>query len=142
MCDERNLAVSVSSLFLYSVEFVSTQRSSSSSVHAGPPSLERVTPRYTALTPSDTLVLEVQATGYRAITWVVENGTAMHDFPRVELEDFSKRFILNNASVDDFGRYEVDLHTVNGSVLTVEFFVDKYSELMETTWDHTPRHLH
>ena len=67
----------------------------------------------------------------------------MHDFPRVELEDFSKRFILNNVSEADFDRYEADLHTINGSVLTVEFFVDKYSELI-ITWDqhstdHTPQ---
>ena len=62
----------------------------------------------------------------------------MHDFPRVELEDFSKRFILNNVSEADFDRYEADLHAINGSVLTVEFFVDKYSELI-ITWDHTPQ---
>ena len=95
--------------------------------------MERVTPRYTAVTPPGTLILEVRATGYTAITWVVQNGTAMHDFPRVELEDFSKRFILNNVSEADFDRYEADLHTINGSVLTVEFFVDKYSELIITT---------
>ena len=103
--------------------------------------MERVTPRYTAVTPPGTLTLEVRATGYTAIAWVVQNGTVMHDFSRVELEDSSKRFILNNVSEADFGRYEADLHTINGSVLTVEFFVDKYSELM-ITWDHTPRHLH
>ena len=97
------------------------------SLPPGPPSLEYVTPRYSALAPPDTIVLEVRATGYTAITWI-QNGTAMHDFPRLELDDFSKRFILNDTSEADYGRYEADMHVIGGGVLTVEFFVDEYGE--------------
>lgn len=52
----------------------------------------------------------------------------MHDFPRLELDDFSKRFILNDTSEADYGRYEADMHVIGGGVMTVEFFVDEYGK--------------
>lgn len=87
----------------------------------------QLTPTYVVLSPPSPLVLELSATGYTAITWLL-NGTDMHDFDRVDLENFSMRFILVNTSESDIGTYEADVHTQNGSVLTVYFFVQTFSK--------------
>lgn len=78
-----------------------------------------------ALYPPTNLVLEISATGYTDITWLV-NGTAMHAFSRLELEDDSKRFILNNTSVDDVGVYEADVIFNNGTTVILDFLVSSY----------------
>ena len=53
----------------------------------------------------------------------------MHDFQRVLLENFSKRFVLSNTTADDAGAYEVDVHTLDGAVSTAVFYVLPFSKL-------------
>ena len=73
--------------------------------------------------PPDTLVLEVEATVYSAISWLY-NGTAMHDFPRLALEEFSKRLVLYNTTATDAGVYEADVYPIGeGPVQVIQFVV-------------------
>ena len=93
----------------------------------GPPTLTQLTPTFVVLTPPNEIVLEVNATGYSAITWLV-NGTDMHNFEHLVLENFSKRFILVNTTEFDAGTYEVDMHTLQGTVNTALFYVFLFSK--------------
>ena len=95
--------------------------------HTGPPTLTQLTPEFVALSPPNHIVLEIEVTSYTAITWLV-NGTNMHSFERVILENFSKRFILVNTSETDVGTYEADVHRLNGTVNTVFFYILPFSE--------------
>ena len=104
---------------------LSIYRSSLYHILTGASSATRVTPRVVALFPPANLVLEISATGYTDITWLV-NGTAMHAFSRLELEDDSKSFILNNTSVDDAGVYEADVISNNGTITVLDFLVSSY----------------
>ena len=88
-----------------------------------------------ALFPPANLVLEISATGYTDITWLV-NGTAMHAFSRLELEDDSKRFILNNTSIDDVGVYEADVIN-NGTTVMLDFLVSLYGNQSQNFHDTT-----
>ena len=97
-------------------------------LHTGQPTVLQLTPSYVALSPPNPLVLEVAATGYRVITWLL-NGTDMHSFERVDLENFSKRFVLSNTSESDVGTYEADVHSLNGTIITIFFYVQLFSEL-------------
>ena len=92
---------------------------------AGSPTAERVTSRIVALYPPSTLVLEVTATSFTAISWFV-NGTAMHDFDDLVLEDDNKKFILYNTAEEDYGTYEADIHTSDGNVIMLDFLVYKF----------------
>ena len=56
----------------------------------------------------------------------------MHDFQRVTLENFSKRFVLSNTTEDDAGAYEVDVHRLDGTVKTAVFYVLPFSEHCHT----------
>ena len=47
----------------------------------------------------------------------------MHDFPRLELENYSRRLILTNTTSLDYGTYEADVHVANDTILVVEFSV-------------------
>ena len=82
---------------------------------------------YVLLSPPSPLVLEIASTGYAAITWLL-NGTDMHSFDRVQLENFSKLFRLSNTTESDIGTYEADVHTLNGIVLTANFIVQIFCE--------------
>ena len=93
----------------------------------GPPTLRQLSPQFVVLSPPESVVLEVEATGYTAISWLV-NGTDMHDFERVSLENFSKRFVLVNTTLGDSGEYETDVHTVDGTVITAIFYLLPFSE--------------
>ena len=86
-----------------------------------------MSPQFVALSPPDEISLEVEATGYSAITWLV-NGTDMHDFERISLERFSKRFVLSNTTLEDAGVYEADVHTLNGTIITAFFYVLPFRE--------------
>lgn len=79
------------------------------------------------LSPPNEVVLEVNATGYSAISWLV-NGTDMHNFERLVLENFSKRFVLVNTTELDAGTYEVDVHTLQGTVTMAIFYVCLFSK--------------
>ena len=92
---------------------------------AGSPTAERVTSRIVALYPPSALVLEVTATSFTAISWFV-NGTAMHDFDDLVLEDDNKKFILYNTAEEDYGTYEADIHTSDGNVIMLDFLVYKF----------------
>lgn len=89
--------------------------------------MTQLTPQFVVLSPPDQIVLEIAVTRYTAITWLV-NGTDMHSFERVSLENFSKRFIVVNTSESDAGTYEVDVHSLNGTVNTAFFYVLPFSE--------------
>ena len=82
---------------------------------------------YVALSPPSPLVLEISSTGYTAITWLL-NGTDMHSFDRVQLENLSKQFRLSNTTESDVGTYEADVHTLNGTILTAYFIVKTFCE--------------
>ena len=99
--------------------------SQSASNHIGPPTLERISPEYIVLNTPETLVIEIQATRFSAVTWI-HNGTAMHDFPRLELDNFSKTLRVTNTTVNDSGVYEADVHIIGGGVLTTSFVVAQY----------------
>ncbi len=93
----------------------------------GPPVVERVSPYYIALTPPETLILEIAPTGYTRITWLFRGPAGEDILPldprRFELEDYSKRAMLLGTVAADRGVYEADVHTINGDVITVDFFV-------------------
>ena len=93
----------------------------------GPPSAERITPRHLALTPPTTLLLEIQATGFTGIAWL-RNGTVMHEFPRLQLKNFSKTFRLSPTEVDDYDLYQADFYTVDDRVLSVDFLVGEFGK--------------
>ena len=90
---------------------------------------------YVTLSPPTDLVLEIAPTGYMFITWLV-NGSSMHSFERVELENNSKRFTLSNTSSDDIGIYEADVHTLNGSVLTANFYVQTFRKAYSSPYSY------
>ena len=92
-----------------------------------PPLAERITPRHLALTPPTTLLLEIQATGFTGIAWL-RNGTVMHEFPRLQLENFSKRFLLSPTVIEDYAPYQANVHTVDGRILTVDFVVGEFGK--------------
>ena len=94
----------------------------------GPPSAERITPRHLALTPPTSLLLEIRATGFTGIAWL-RNGTVMHEFPRLQLENFSKTFILSPTEVDDYALYQANVHTVDDRILSVDFVVGAFGML-------------
>lgn len=73
-------------------------------------------------------MLEVAATSYSAISWFV-NGTAMHDFQRLSLENNNKRFILYNTTMDDVGYYEADIRFTDDTIKMIGFVVYTYSKL-------------
>ncbi len=92
-------------------------------LHAGPLLARAVSPVTVVLAPPNTLVLEVEARAFAAITWLI-NGTAMHDFPRLSLEMFSKRLLLVNTTTEDAGVYEADVYPIGGSPpMVVQFTV-------------------
>ena len=101
----------------------------------GPPRLMQLTPQFVVLFPPNQVVLEISATGYTAITWLV-NGTDMHDFERIVLENFSMRFILVDTMESDTGVYEADVHTVFGNVNMATFYVDTFSKHNELSAPH------
>ena len=75
------------------------------------------------LSPPSTLVLEVVVRGYSVITWLV-NGSAMHSFPRLSLEQYSQRLVLVNTTAEDAGLYEADIYPIGGgNPRTVQFNV-------------------
>ncbi|XP_064394608.1 hemicentin-1-like isoform X2 [Halichondria panicea] len=89
----------------------------------GPVLARAVGPVNVILTPPHTLVLEVEARAFAAITWLI-NGTAMHAFPRLSLEMFSKRLLLVNTTSEDGGVYEADVYPIGGGPpLVVQFTV-------------------
>lgn len=90
----------------------------------------RVTPATIVLMPPDTLVLEIRASRYSAITWL-HDGNAMHDFPRLDLENFSKRLLIYNTTSDDYGVYEADVYHLDSEGLreTITFLVVPAGEL-------------
>ena len=92
-------------------------------------SADRVTPFHVALYPPNDLVLEVTATGYDTISWFI-NGTAMHDFDQLLLENYNKKLTIVDTTVDDYGVYSADIHTLqnDSEVIVVDFFVYKYGE--------------
>ena len=92
-------------------------------------SAERVSPEVVGIYPPSSLVLEIAATGYNYISWFV-NGTAMHDFQRVSLEENNMRFILYNTTMDDIGYYEADIHFTDSTVEMIGFTVFTYSKLL------------
>lgn len=94
-------------------------------MECGPPSAERITPRHLALTPPTSLLLEIRATGFTGIAWL-RNGTVMHEFPRLQLENFSKTFILSPTEVDDYALYQANVHTVDDRILSVDFVVGAF----------------
>ncbi len=93
-------------------------------------SADRVTPLHVALYPPDSILLEVTATGYDTISWFI-NGTAMHDFDHLLLEDYNKKLTIINTTVDDYGIYSADIHTLQNAdfeVVVIDFYVYKYGE--------------
>lgn len=88
---------------------------------------DRITPLHVALYPPNDLELEVTASGYETVSWLI-NGTAMHDFERLELEDYNKRLIISNTTYEDIGIYSADIHTLQNEseVIIIDFFVYKY----------------
>lgn len=100
-----------------------------SSPHPGEPSAARLTSRIVGLYPPSTLVLEIIATGYTSITWLV-NGTAMHDFTRLSFENDKKRLLLINTTANDIAVYEADVHLNNGTLVPLDFIVSLYCKLL------------
>ncbi len=94
-------------------------------------STERVSPKYVALHPPDDLELEVIVTGYEAVTWLI-NGTVMHDFERLLLQDNNQKLVITNTSTEDYGTYTADIHTLENEpqVIMIDFFVHKYGQSM------------
>ncbi len=86
--------------------------------------MERVSPRHIALTPPETLILEIAATGYTRITWLFRGPAGEDILPldpsRLDLEDNSKRVMLSGTVTADRGVYEADVHTINGDVITLK----------------------
>ena len=100
-------------------------------IHTGPSSVERVTARHVALTIPSVLTLEITATGYTRIAWLQSGVTInMLDQPRLELEDYAKRLILNDTRDSDYGEYEVDVYTIGGEVLSLDFVVGRFGEFI------------
>ena len=92
-------------------------------LYSGTPSAVRVGSETVTLMPPDALVLEVEATVYSAVSWLY-NSTAMHDFPRLALEEFSKRLVLYNTTATDAGVYEADVYPIGeGPVQVIQFVV-------------------
>ncbi len=90
---------------------------------SGPPFARAVGPVNITLSPPSTLVLEVAVRGFSVITWLV-NGSAMHSFPRLSLEQYSQRLILVNTTEEDAGLYEADIYLIGGGgPLVVQFNV-------------------
>lgn len=50
------------------------------------------------------------------------------DPSRLELEENSKRMLLSGTTEADLGVYEADVHTINGSVITVDFIVGEFGK--------------
>ena len=69
--------------------------------------------------------MEVEATGYYSITWLV-NGTAMHDFPRLTLEDNNKKYTLSPTTASDVGTYEARIVTFEEIPTILDFVVSLY----------------
>lgn len=84
-----------------------------------------MTPLHVALFPPNVLELEVAATGYETVSWLI-NGTAMYDFERLTLENYNKRLIIANTTNEDYGIYSADVHTLQNEILIIDFFVYKY----------------
>ena len=81
--------------------------------------------------PPETLVIEISASGYSAVTWI-HDGNTMHDFPQLDLEDFSKRLLIYNTTSADYGVYEADVHAIDPEDLveTLTFLVIPACELI------------
>ena len=84
-----------------------------------------MTPRISPLYPPDALALEIEATGYMAITWLV-NETIAHDFSRITLEENNKKFTLSPTLASDIGIYQANIYTLEGIITTLDFHVSLY----------------
>lgn len=87
----------------------------------------RVTPRIIALHPPHSLILEIAATGYTGISWLI-NETDMHEFSRLTLEQNNMKLTLTDTVITDVGKYEADVHMFDGSVDIIDFVVKTYGE--------------
>ena len=102
----------------------------------GTPTAARVTARNVAIYPPSQLVLEINATSYSGISWLV-NGTTMHDFSRLSLGNNNKKFTLSDTTNEDVGEYVAAVHFINGTIATIDFQVALYGKY-SYQWLRTP----
>lgn len=91
----------------------------------GTPIVAWITTHIVAIYPPSPMVLEINATGYSGVSWLI-NGTVMHDFARVTLENDNKKFTLSDTSNEDIGHYVAAVHLINGTIVTLDFQVGLY----------------
>ena len=108
--------------------------------------LERISPRFIVLEPSEKLVLETRASGgYSQFDWL-RNGNAFRTVENTQtsspfiitLQEFSNFFeiyVRDNTTVNDLGVYEADLQLGTGQTQApeVDFTVTPYSEYVYVT---------
>lgn len=52
----------------------------------------------------------------------------MHDFSRLTLENYDMKFTLSDTSLEDVGRYEVDVYMIDGNITILDFIVNAYGK--------------
>ena len=101
--------------------------------------LERISPQFIVLEPSEKLVLETRASGgYRQFDWT-RNGNdfmvAAGAFPisLQEFPNFFEIFVRDNTTANDLGVYEADIVGGEPQAPEVDFTVTPYSECVYVT---------